>query len=101
MLDEIIADTPPLTPVKLTLAQLTANSKAIINTAINLSKSLDSAPASTELLLAAILDRRESFGYEILSELGINTAGLYNYLTVGDTRALNKKEKKYERILGH
>ena len=99
VLDEIIADTPPLTPVKLTLAQLTANAKAIINTAINLSKSLDSAPASTELLLAAILDRRESFGYEILSELGINTAGLYNYLTVGDTRALNKKEKKCFKTL--
>lgn len=94
VLDEIVAQTPPLTPVKLTLSQLTVNARAIIGGAISLSRTLDSAPASTELLLAAILERKECFACEVLAELGINTAGLYNYLTVGDSRALGRKEKK-------
>lgn len=94
VLDEIIADTPPLPPVKLTLAQLTVNARAVISSAAELAKTLDSTPASTELLLAAILDRRESFAYEILAALGLNTAGLYNYLTIGDSKALGRKEKK-------
>ena len=60
MLDEIIAESPPLSSVKLNLSQLTANARGIIASALELSKTLDSSPASTELLLAAILDRKES-----------------------------------------
>ena len=100
VLDEIIAESPPLSSVKLNLSQLTANARGIIASALELSKTLDSSPASTELLLAAILDRKESFAYEILSSLGINTTGLYNYLTIGDTRALySKKEKRSFKAL--
>ncbi|MCR5815762.1 MAG: ATP-dependent Clp protease ATP-binding subunit [Ruminococcus sp.] len=99
VLDEIIAIRPVLPPVKLTLSQMTDNAKAILSSAVSLSKTLCSTPASTELLLAAILDRRECLGYNILSTLGINTAGLYNYLTVGDTRALGRKEKRCFKYL--
>lgn len=99
VLDEIIADTPPLPPVKLTLAQLTINAKAIISSAVSISKTIDSVPASTELLLAAILDRKESYACEILSTLGVNTSGLFNYLTLGDSKALGKKEKRVFKSL--
>ena len=99
VLDEIIAIRPVLPPVKLTLSQMTDNAKMILSSAVSLSKTLCSTPASTELLLAAILDRRECLGYNILSTLGINTAGLYNYLTVGDTRALGRKEKRCFKYL--
>ena len=99
VLDEMLPQTPPLTPVKLTLSQLTPNARAIISKAVALSKSLDSTPASTELLLAAILDCKESVAFDILASLGINTAGLYNYLTIGDSRLLGKKERKSFKAL--
>lgn len=99
VLDEVIAQCPPLTPKKLTLSQLTQNAKDIISKAVSLSKSLDSTPASTELLLAAMLDNCDCFAFDILRGLRINTAGLYNYLTVGDSRVFDKKERKTFKAL--
>ena len=99
--DEITAETPAAEPVRLGVSDMTANYKAILSTAAALSASNETKPATTEMLLAGILDNRECFACDILSSLGVNVAGLYNYLTISSGKVFEPVRKRSYKALSH
>ena len=102
VLDLILEDFITMPPTRLTLGHLTDNARGCIKKACELSEKLDSYPTSTELLLAAMLENKDCYAFELLSSLDIKGDTLHSFLTISGsgTGAVNKKKsfKALERF---